>query len=136
MEIYLVLAIGVSALLFSMFKSAWVNKQDAGEGKMTKIAGYIADGALAFLKAEYRVLSIFVLIIAALIGFLAQEEHSHWLIGVAFIIGAFFSAFAGFLGMKIATKSNVRTAQAARTSLSKALAVSFSGGLVMGINVV
>ena len=136
MEIYLVIGIGFAALLFSIFKSSWVGRQDAGEGKMTKIAGYIADGALAFLKAEYRVLSVFVLIIAVLVSFLAKEEHSHWLIGIAFVIGAALSALAGFLGMKIATKANVRTTQAARTSLSKALAVSFGGGMVMGINVV
>ena len=102
MEIYLVLAIGVLALLFSMYKSSWVRKQDSGEGKMAKIAGYIADGALAFLKAEYKVLSVFVLVIALLLAFTAHKEHSHWTIGIAFIIGAFLSAFAGFLGMKIA----------------------------------
>jgi len=136
MEIYLVLAIGVLALLFSTYKSSWVGKQSAGEGKMTKIAGHIADGALAFLKAEYRVLAFFVVAIALLLAFTAHKEASHWSIGIAFIIGAVLSAFAGFLGMKIATKSNVRTTQAAKSSLSKALDVSFGGGMVMGINVV
>jgi K(+)-stimulated pyrophosphate-energized sodium pump len=136
MEIYLVLAIGVLALLFSTYKSSWVGKQSAGEGKMTKIAGHIADGALAFLKAEYRVLAFFVVAIALLLAFTAHKEASHWSIGIAFVIGAVLSAFAGFLGMKIATKSNVRTTQAAKSSLSKALDVSFGGGMVMGINVV
>jgi len=114
----------------------WVNKQEAGDDTMKKIAKHIADGALAFLKAEYRVLSIFVVCVAILLAFLAQKDTSSWLIAIAFVIGACLSAFAGFLGMRIATKANVRTTNAARTSLSKALQVSFSGGLVMGINVV
>jgi K(+)-stimulated pyrophosphate-energized sodium pump len=136
MEIYIVMAVGLAALLFSIYKSSWIGKQDSGEGKMTKIAGYIAEGALAFLKAEYRVLAIFVIAIAALVALTAHEGTSHWSIGIAFVMGACLSAFAGFLGMKIATKSNVRTAQAARSSLSKALDISFGGGTVMGINVV
>ena len=136
MEIYLVILVAVAGLFFSLIKSSWIAKQDPGNDLMRKIAGYIADGALAFLKAEYRVLSIFVVVVAIIIGVLAEEETSHWTIAIAFIIGACLSALAGFLGMRIATKSNVRTANAARTSLSKALNVSFSGGLVMGINVV
>jgi K(+)-stimulated pyrophosphate-energized sodium pump len=137
MEIYIVIGIALLALVFSMVKSAWVVKQDAGDGKMTVIAAHIADGALAFLKAEYKVLSFFGIAVAILLAWSsAYVENSHWLIAVAFIIGACLSAFAGFLGMRIATKANVRTTQAARTSLSKALKVSFSGGLVMGINVV
>jgi K(+)-stimulated pyrophosphate-energized sodium pump len=137
MEIYIVIGIAVLALVFSMFKSAWVAKQDAGDGKMTTIAAHIADGALAFLKAEYKVLSFFGIAVAILLAWSSFYVHnSHWLIAVAFVIGACLSAFAGFLGMRIATKANVRTTQAARTSLSKALNVSFSGGLVMGINVV
>ncbi|HEX8546700.1 MAG TPA: sodium-translocating pyrophosphatase [Cytophagaceae bacterium] len=136
MEIYIVIILAFSALLYSFIKSTWIVKQDTGDATMQKIAKYIAEGALAFLKAEYRALAIFVVFVAILIGWLAEEETSHWLIAVAFVIGAFLSAFAGFLGMKIATKANVRTTQAARTSLSKALQISFSGGLVMGINVV
>ncbi|MCR6640333.1 MAG: sodium-translocating pyrophosphatase [Sporocytophaga sp.] len=136
MEIFGIIILGVLALIFTFWKTKWVTSQPAGEGKMTVIAKHISDGALSFLKAEYKALSIFVIVIAVLLSFLAEEENSHWLIGVAFILGACFSALAGFLGMKIATKSNVRTTQAARTSLSKALDVSFSGGMVMGINVV
>src|SRR6185437_6696826 len=107
-----------------------------GDDTMKKIAKHIADGALAFLKAEYRVLSIFVICVAILLGFIAHKDTSSWLISIAFISGSCLSALAGFLGMRIATRSNVRTTNAARTSLSKALQVSFSGGLVMGINVV
>jgi K(+)-stimulated pyrophosphate-energized sodium pump len=136
MKLYFVLILALGALLFSFFKSMWVSKQDAGDDTMKKIAKHIADGALAFLKAEYKALSIFVVCIAILLGFLAHKDTSSWMIAVAFVIGACLSAFAGFLGMKIATKANVRTTNAARTSLSKALNVSFSGGLVMGINVV
>jgi K(+)-stimulated pyrophosphate-energized sodium pump len=134
--LYGVIIIAVLGLIYSMFKTSWVSKQDAGDDKMKKIAGYIADGALAFLKAEYRVLGIFVIVVALLLAFLADPQRSSWLIGIAFLLGAFLSAFAGFMGMRIATKANVRTTQAARTSLSKALNISFSGGLVMGINVV
>jgi K(+)-stimulated pyrophosphate-energized sodium pump len=137
MEIYLVIGAAFFALVFSLVKSAWVVKQDAGDGKMTTIAAHIADGALAFLKAEYKVLSFFGIAVAILLAWSSSYvENSHWLIALAFLIGAGLSAFAGFLGMRIATKANVRTTQAARTSLSKALKVSFSGGLVMGINVV
>ena len=134
--LYGVIITAVIGLIFSMIKTSWVSKQDAGDDTMKKIAKHIADGALAFLKAEYRALSIFVVFVAILLGVLANPQTSHWLIAVAFVIGAFLSAFAGFLGMRIATKANVRTTQAARTSLSKALNVSFSGGTVMGINVV
>ena len=134
--LYGVVATAVVGLIFSMIKSSWISKQDAGDETMKKIAKHIADGALAFLKAEYRALSIFVVLVAVLLGVLANPETSHWLIAVAFVLGAFLSAFAGFLGMRVATKANVRTTQAARTSLSKALNVSFSGGTVMGINVV
>jgi len=137
MEIYYVIAIAILALVFSAFKSMWVVKQDDGDDNMKVIAKHIADGAIAFLKAEYRALSIFVVAVAIILALLASgQENSSWLIAVAFVVGAFLSAFAGFLGMKIATKANVRTTQASRTSLSKGLKVSFSGGLVMGINVV
>ena len=140
--IYLVPAFGIVGLLVMAFKSAWVGKQDAGEANMRELAGHIADGAMAFLKAEWKVLSIFVLITAALLAYSGtvhevngREIHSHWLIAVAFIIGAVFSATAGFIGMKVATKANVRTTQAARTSLKQALRVSFTGGTVMGLGV-
>ncbi len=131
---YLVPAFGILALLYTFFKSAWVTKQDAGNDRMVEIAKYIAEGAMAFLKAEYKVLAYFVVIAALLLGVMGYSSSS-WLIAVAFVIGAFFSALAGFIGMRIATKANVRTAHAARTSLSKALAVSFGGGSVMGLGV-
>lgn len=133
---YLVPAFGVLALLYTFVKSAWVTKQDAGNDRMKEISQYIAEGAMAFLKAEYKVLGYFVVIAALLLGFMGYSNPaSSPLIAVAFIIGAFFSALAGFIGMRIATKANVRTANAARTSLSKALAVSFGGGSVMGLGV-
>lgn len=133
---YLVPAFGVLALLFTMIKSSWVSKQDAGSDRMKEIARYIAEGAMAFLKAEYKVLGYFVVIAALLLGVMgASNANSHWSIAVAFVIGAFFSALAGFIGMRIATKANVRTAEAAKTSLSKALKVSFTGGSVMGLGV-
>jgi K(+)-stimulated pyrophosphate-energized sodium pump len=136
MEIYLVIGVALFGLIFSFVKASWIKKQHPGEGKMTTIAGYIAEGALAFLKAEYKVLSFFVVTVALIISVMAHEKNSHWIIGVAFVVGAFLSALAGFLGMRIATKSNVRTTQAAKTSLSRALDISFSGGMVMGLNVV
>lgn len=140
--LYLVPAFGVLGLLVMAFKSAWVSKQDAGEKNMQDLARHIADGAMAFLKAEWKVLSIFVVITAALLAYSGtihevggRQIHSHWLIAVAFIIGAVFSATAGFIGMRVATKANVRTTQAARTSLKQALKVSFTGGTVMGLGV-
>lgn len=134
--LYVIPGFGILALLYVFIRSAWVNKQDAGDEKMKGIAGHIADGAMAFLKAEYRILALFVVIAGALLGFVStQVETSHWLIVVAFVIGAVFSAMAGFIGMRIATKANVRTTQAARTSLPKALKVSFAGGAVMGMGV-
>jgi K(+)-stimulated pyrophosphate-energized sodium pump len=134
--IYLVPLLGILSLLYTAWKSAWVTRQDAGDKKMTEIAGYIAEGAMAFLKAEYRVLTYFAIIASVLLGVLSYgNAKSSPLIVVAFLIGAFFSALAGFIGMRIATKANVRTAQAARTSLSKALDVSFGGGSVMGMGV-
>ena len=134
--LYLVPVFGIIALLYTFVKSGWVTRQAAGDARMTEIAGYIADGAMAFLKAEYRVLGIFVGITSVLLlGISFTNEKSSPLIVVAFILGAFFSALAGFIGMQIATKANVRTAEAARTSLSKALNVSFTGGSVMGMGV-
>lgn len=140
--IYLVPALGILGLLVMAIKSAWVSKQDAGDTKMQELAGYIADGAMAFLKAEWKVLSIFVLFAAILLAYSGtihningKEIHSSWIICIAFIIGAVFSATAGYIGMKVATKANVRTTQAARTSLAQALKVSFTGGTVMGLGV-
>ncbi|WP_294331021.1 sodium-translocating pyrophosphatase [uncultured Chryseobacterium sp.] len=137
MDLFVLVPIfGVIALVYTYLQSNWVNKQDAGNEKMKLISGHIADGAMAFLKAEYRILTYFVLIVAILLAVMGMSNaNSHWTIGIAFIFGAVFSASAGFIGMKIATKANVRTAQAAKTSLSQALKVSFSGGSVMGMGV-
>ena len=133
---YVVPALGIVGLLYTFIKYAWVSKQDAGNERMKEISTYIAEGAMAFLKAEYKILLYFVIIAAALLGLMGYSNaNSHWSIAVAFVLGAFFSALAGFIGMKVATKANVRTAQAARTSLSKALNVSFTGGSVMGMGV-
>jgi K(+)-stimulated pyrophosphate-energized sodium pump len=134
--IYVPIAMAIIGLLFMAIKRSWVLKQDAGDGKMKEISDYIYEGALAFLKAEYRLLSIFVVlasIVLAGISFIVPTTHI--LIVVAFIFGAFFSALAGNMGMKIATKTNVRTTQAARSSLPQALKVSFGGGTVMGLGV-
>ena len=140
--LYLVPVLGIVGLLVMAVKSAWVSKQDAGEANMQELAGFIAKGAMAFLKAEWKVLAYFVVIAAALLAYSGTVHevngikiHSHWLIAVAFIIGAVLSATAGYIGMKVATKANVRTTQAARTSLAKALKVSFTGGTVMGLGV-
>ena len=123
-------------LAYMLVKKSWVMKQDAGDGKMKEISEHIYEGALAFLNAEYRLLAIFVAVISVLLFVVSTIVPStHWLIVVAFILGAFFSAFAGNIGMKIATKTNVRTTQAARTSLPNALKVSFGGGTVMGLGV-
>lgn len=127
---------GILALIYTFVQSAWVSKQNAGNDRMKEISGHIADGAMAFLKAEYKIMLYFVVIVSILLGVMgASNANSHWSIGLAFIVGAILSALAGFIGMKIATKANVRTAEAAKTSLSKALKVSFTGGSVMGMGV-
>ncbi|MBS4062938.1 MAG: sodium-translocating pyrophosphatase [Chitinophagaceae bacterium] len=134
--IYLVPAMAVIGLLYTFVKFNWVSKQDAGNDRMKEISNHIADGAMAFLKAEWKILGYFVVIVAILLGVMAMANpNSHWSIALAFVLGAVFSATAGYIGMRIATKSNVRTAHAARTSLSKALNVSFTGGSVMGLGV-
>ncbi len=134
--IYLVPVMGAIGLLYTLLKFNWVSRQNAGSARMKEISDYIAEGAMAFLKAEWRILGYFVVIVALLLGIMASShENSHWLIAVAFIIGAVLSALAGYIGMKVATKANVRTAEAAKTSLSKALNVSFTGGSVMGMGV-
>ncbi|MFM2364216.1 MAG: hypothetical protein RLZZ316_3118 [Bacteroidota bacterium] len=134
--IYLVPAMAVIGLLYTFVKFNWVSKQDAGNDRMKEISNYIAEGAMAFLKAEWKILGYFVVIVAILLALMARSNpHSDWTIAVAFVLGAIFSATAGYIGMKVATKANVRTANAARTSLSKALNVSFTGGAVMGLGV-
>ncbi|MFB9864449.1 sodium-translocating pyrophosphatase [Rufibacter immobilis] len=134
--LYAIPAFGLVALLYTAIKSAWVTRQDPGDLKMSTIARYIAEGAMAFLKAEYKVLAYFAIIASIFLFYLGYVgEKSSPIIVAAFLIGAVFSALAGFIGMRIATKANVRTAQAARTSLSKALNVSFTGGAVMGMGV-
>lgn len=134
--LYLIPALGVVGLIAMAIKSSWVIKQDAGEANMQELAGFIADGAMAFLRAEWKILTYFAIIAAILLGWSGTlVEESHPLIALSFILGAFLSAFAGYLGMRIATKANVRTTQAARTSLAKALKVSFTAGSVMGIGV-
>src|SRR5574343_253697 len=136
MMIYVPIVMALLGLAFMAAKRAWVLKQDAGDGKMKEISDYIYEGALAFLKAEYKLLTFFVLgasVVLAIISTIVPTTH--WLIVIAFIFGAIFSAYAGNIGMKIATKTNVRTTQAARTSLPQALKVSFGGGTVMGLGV-
>ena len=134
--IYAVPALGIIGLLVMAIKSAWVSKQDAGDANMQELAGHIANGAMAFLKAEWKVLTYFAVIAALLLAWSGTlVENSSPIIAVSFIIGAVFSAVAGYIGMNIATKANVRTTQAARTSLAHALKVSFTGGTVMGLGV-
>ena len=134
--IYLPIILSIIGLLYMLIKKRWVMNQDAGDGKMKEISDHIYEGALAFLNAEYRLLTFFVLgASAVLAGVAYMVPTTGYLIIVAFIIGAIFSALAGNMGMKIATKTNVRTTQAAKTSLPNALKVSFGGGTVMGLGV-
>jgi len=130
-------AFGIVGLIYVFVKNAWVSKQEVGDEKMARIAKNIADGAMSFLKAEYKILSVFVAAVAVLLFFKGQNEAgSNGLVAVSFIVGAICSALAGFIGMRVATKANVRTTNAARTSLPKALEVAFAGGSVMGLGVV
>lgn len=134
--IYVPIVMAFLGLIYMWIKRNWVLKQDAGDGKMKEISDHIYQGALAFLGAEYRLLTVFVIIVSILLFIVSQVVvTTHWLIVVAFIFGAMFSAFAGNMGMKIATKTNVRTTQAAKTSLPNALKISFGGGTVMGLGV-
>lgn len=134
--IYMPIALAALGLIYMVVKQKWVMKQDAGDGKMKEISDHIYEGALAFLNAEYRLLAIFVVVVSILLAIVSfVVPTTHWLIVIAFICGAVFSAFAGNIGMKIATKTNVRTTQAARTSLPNALKISFGGGTVMGLGV-
>ena len=134
--IYALPICGVVALLYTFWKSSWVSKQEVGTDRMASIAKNIADGAMAFLKAEYKVLAIFVIAVAILMVWGGMSEGSHPLVGLSFVLGAICSGLAGFIGMRVATKANVRTTNAARTSLGKALEVAFAGGSVMGLGVV
>lgn len=133
--IFAIPAIGIVALLFTFVRSAWVSKQDEGSDKMKRIAQNIATGAMAFLKAEYKILAFFVIGVSILLGITAPSNSSP-LIALSFVIGAVCSAMAGFIGMRVATKANVRTTNAARTGLSHALKIAFTGGSVMGLGVV
>jgi len=134
--LFIVPILGALALIYTFGVSKWVVKQDAGDANMQELAGFIAKGAMAFLKAEWRILGIFVAIAACLLAWAGTTvPDSNWFIAVAFILGAILSATAGYIGMNIATKANVRTTQAARTSLAQALKVSFTGGSVMGMGV-
>lgn len=140
--VYLVPLFGVIGLLYTAWKFNWVSRQEAGDENMQRLSGYIADGAIAFLKAEWKVLAMFAIPTAIILAWLGMDKgtpenpiNSSPIIAIAFLIGAIFSAFAGYVGMKVATKANVRTAHAARTSLAKALNVSFTGGAVMGMGV-
>ena len=134
--IYLVPVMGAIGLLYTFIKYAWVSKQEAGNERMQEISKHIAEGAMAFLKAEWKILSYFVILAAILLAIMGNSNpQSHWSIAIAFILGAILSATAGYIGMRSATKANVRTAHAARTSLSKALKVSFTGGSAMGFGV-
>jgi K(+)-stimulated pyrophosphate-energized sodium pump len=134
--LYLIPALGILGLVVMAFKSSWVRKQATGDENMVELAGYIAEGAMAFLKAEWKILAIFAVIAAAILAWSGTlVETSSPVIALSFIIGAVFSATAGYFGMNIATKANVRTTQAARTSLKSALNVAFTGGSVMGLGV-
>lgn len=134
--IYIIPLLGLIGIVVMMFKSAWVNRQDPGDKNMQELAGYISAGAMAFLRAEWKILSYFAIIAAVLLAYSGTlVETSSWVIAISFLIGAFTSAFAGYIGMNIATKANVRTTEAAKTSLAKALKVSFTGGSVMGLGV-
>ena len=134
--LYVVPALGLVGLLAMAVKSAWVSKQETGDANMMELSGYIAKGAMAFLKAEWKILFYFAIIAGILLAWSGTlVETSSPVIAISFVIGAVFSAFAGYIGMNIATKANVRTTQAARTSLKQALKVSFTGGSVMGLGV-
>jgi K(+)-stimulated pyrophosphate-energized sodium pump len=134
--LYVIPGLGIVGLIYMLILRSWVVKQDTGTEKMSKLASYIKEGAMAFLNAEYRILAVFVVIAGILLGVISSiVETTHWFIVVAFVIGAVFSAVAGNIGMRIATDANVRTTQAARSSLSQALKVSFRGGTVMGLGV-
>jgi K(+)-stimulated pyrophosphate-energized sodium pump len=134
--IYLVPVIGLAAILFTVYKTSWITRQPQGNEKMIKISNFIFEGAMAFIKAEYKILAIFVVSVGILLAVTTGTETSHPLVALSFVAGAFCSGLAGFIGLRIATKANVRTTHAARTSLNQALKVAFTGGSVMGLSVV
>ncbi|MFC2134041.1 sodium-translocating pyrophosphatase [Bacteroidota bacterium] len=135
--LYIVPLLGLLALVYAAIKNRWIGKQDPGTDTMIEISNHIREGAIAFLKTEYKVLFIFVISISVILGVSnSGQSNSSWLIAISFIVGAFCSALAGYLGMKAATKANVRTTNAARKGLSEALQIAFSGGSIMGMNVV
>ena len=133
---YTAVGAGVIALLYSFIKTRWISRQDPGSDKLQRIGSYISDGAMAFLRAEYKVLIYFVIAVAAVLGLTADSQSSHWLVAVSFTVGALCSALAGFLGMRVATKANYRTTNAALKGLGPALEIAFAGGSVMGLSVV
>ena len=135
-NLYYVLGAGILAMIYAFWKTSWINNQDEGTDRMKQIGASIADGAMAFLKAEYRVLAIFVAIVACLLAYAANNQGDSWLVSISFLSGALASGLAGFLGMRVATKANNRTTNAARSSMAKALNVAFTGGSVMGLSVV
>jgi len=135
-NLYYVLGAGVLAMVYAFWKTSWINNQDEGSDRMKQIGASIADGAMAFLKAEYRVLAIFVVIVACLLAYAASSQGDSWLVSISFLSGAIASALAGYLGMRVATKANNRTTNAAQSSLAMALNVAFTGGSVMGLSVV
>ncbi len=140
--LYVIPLAGVAGILFAAMKAAWIKKQDPGTERMKEIAGYVQEGALAFLRREYKVLVIFVIVVAAALGIAnamgesTPDAYRNPLIALSFVLGAFCSALAGWVGMRVATNANVRTTNAARTDLHSALKVAFSGGTVMGMMVV
>ena len=134
--LYLLPSTGLVALLFVYIKSKWVESKEIGTDKMKRIATNISDGAMAFLKAEYKILTIFVILTSVILAYKGYSENTSWLVAVSFIVGAICSGLAGYIGMKVATKANVRTTNAAQHSLGKALEIAFSGGSVMGMGVV
>jgi K(+)-stimulated pyrophosphate-energized sodium pump len=134
--LYVIPFFGIIALLYTAIQAAWVTRQDAGDANMKELSGHIAAGAMAFLRAEWKILSYYAIIAAILLAWMGgSQEHSSWVISLSFLTGAILSATAGYIGMRIATRANVRTTQAARSSLAKALKVSFTGGSVMGLGV-
>ena len=135
-NLYYVVGAGVVAMLYAFWKTSWINSQDEGSDRMKQIGASIADGAMAFLKAEYRVMTIFVIIVGCLLAFAANNQGDSWLVSISFLVGALASGLAGLLGMKVATKANNRTTNAAQDGLAKALNVAFTGGSVMGLSVV
>ena len=133
---FIIPGLGLLGLLYTFIKSSWVKRQDPGTEKMKVIAAHISEGSMAFLKAEYKIIAIFVFCIAVLLGVTADVEKSSPLVAVSFVVGAICSGLAGIIGMRVATKANVRTTNAARKSLGKALEIAFAGGSVMGLGVV